>query len=151
MDPESISSLFLYLSVTTFSVTDYFLIALLIIFILINTFISGSEVAFFSLDTDDIDSLKNSSSPTKGHLLESLAGSDRLLASILVSYNVLNVAIVTLIIYLLRNIPSIISSTRLLVMLYLLIVVLLVLFIEIIPKLYALHNPLKVAQRHKKE
>ena len=83
MDPDSIIILFLNLSVTALSVTDYFLIALLLLLIFINSFVSSSEVAFFSLDNDDIDLLKSSSTPSKGHLLESLANSDKLLASIM--------------------------------------------------------------------
>lgn len=150
MDPETISTSLLNLSVATLSVTDYFLIALLFILILINTFLSSSEIAFFSLESEDIDLLKNRSSSSKGHLLESLANSDRLLASILISYNVLNVAIVTLLIYLFSKVPSFTYSAISLFLLYGVIAILLVLLIEVLPKLYALHNPLKVAQRNMK-
>ena len=148
MDSESVSSLFLYSSVTTLSVTDYFLIAFLVLLISISSFLSCAEVAFFSLDNNDINSLKKSLSSSKGHLLESLANSERLLASILISYNVLNVAIVTLLIYLFRNTLTIEGSTYAIMLLYVSIAVLLVLIIEVLPKLYALHKPFKVAQRN---
>ena len=150
MDPDSITTLFLNLSVAALSVTDYFLIALLFLLILINSFVSSSEVAFFSLDDDDIDFLKNSSKPSKGHLLESLANSDKLLASILITYNVINVAIITLLVYLFNKASIFASSVISLLFLFIAVAVVLILLIEILPKLYALHNPLKVAQRNMK-
>ena len=98
MDPDSTINLLLTVSVSALTVTDYILIGLLLLLILINTFVSSSEVAFFSLDSDDIDKLKSSSTPSKIRLLETLTDSDKLLASILIAYNVINVAIITLLI-----------------------------------------------------
>ena len=150
MDPDSIITLFLNLSVTTLTVTDYFLFALLLLLILLNTFVSSSEVAFFSLDDDDIDCLKSGSSPSKGHLLEALVNSDRLLASILISYNVINVAIITLLVYLFNKASIFTSSVLSLLFLFIAVAIVLILLIEILPKLYAQNNPFKVAQRNMK-
>ncbi len=148
MDPDTTTTLFLNLSVSAITVIDYFLIALLLLLILINTFVSSSEVAFFSLDSDDIDELKCSSSASKAHLLESLTNSDQLLASILIAYNVINVAIIALLIYFLREIPFFGSSQFSILLLFIGIAVVLILLIEILPKLFASHNPLKVVQRN---
>ncbi|NLZ96214.1 MAG: gliding motility-associated protein GldE [Bacteroidales bacterium] len=148
MESDSIITLFLNLSVTVLTVGDYFLIALILLLILINSFVSSSEVAFFSLDDDDIDSLKSGSSPSKGHLLESLANSDRLLASILIAYNVINVAIITLLVYLFSKTSDFTDSLVSLVLLFVAVAVVIILLIEILPKLYASHNPLKVAKRN---
>lgn len=148
MDPDSIITLFINLSVSAFTVTDYFLIALLILLILINTFVSSSEVAFFSLDNDDIDELKSSSSPNKAHLLETLTNYDQLLASILITYNVINVAIIALLIYLLNKTPFFVTSDMSLLLLFVGIAIVLILIIEILPKLFASHNPLKVVKRN---
>ena len=151
MDPDSTITLLLNLSVSVLSVTDYILIGLLLLLILINTFVSSSEVAFFSLNSDDIDKLKSSSTPSKIRLLETLTDSDKLLASILIAYNVINVAIITLLIYLYKqfNVNSLPGESKLnLLLLFGVIVIVLVLIIEILPKLFASHNPLKVVQRN---
>ena len=148
MDPNSTINLLLTVSVSALTVTDYILIGLLLLLILINTFVSSSEVAFFSLDSDDIDKLKSSSTPSKIRLLETLTDSDKLLASILIAYNVINVAIITLLIYLSAKVPLFIDSKINLLLLFGAIAVVLILIIEILPKLFASHNPLKVVQRN---
>ena len=147
MDSDSII-LFLNMSVTAFTFTDYFLIALLILLNLINIFVSSSEVAFFSLGNDDINELKSSTSFAKVHLLETLSKSDQLLASILIAYNVINVAIIALLIYLLRKISFFSNSGISILLLFIGIAIIVILLIEILPKLFASHNPLKVVQRN---
>lgn len=149
MDPDSTISPFFNLMVSALTVTDYYLIALLLLLILINTFVSSSEVAIFSLNSNHIDELKSSSSRSKISLLETLNNSDKLLASILITYNIINVAIIALLIYLFDidlnlNSPA---SYKSLLLPFAVVAVVLILLIEILPKLYASHNPLKVAQR----
>ena len=148
MDSESILFLFLNISVSVFTYTDYILIAVLILLIFINTFVSSSEVAFFSLDNDDINSLKSSTSPRKAHLLDTLTNSEQLLASILIAYNVINVAIIGLLIYLLNKVPFITNSGISILLLFIGVSTILILLIEILPKLFASHNPLKTVQRN---
>lgn len=148
MDPDSTIPLLLNLSVSAFTVTDYILIGVLLLLILFNTFVSSSEVAFFSLDSDDIDKLKSSSSPSKIRLLETLTDSDKLLASILIAYNVINVAIITLLIYLFSKVSFFFDSKLGVLLLFGAIAIVLILIIEILPKLFASHNPLKVVQRN---
>lgn len=148
MDPDSPIYLLLNLSVSALTVTDYILIGLLLLLILINIFVSSSEVAFFSLDNNDIDLLKSSSSPSKVRLLETLTNSDKLLASILIAYNVINVAIIALLIYLLNEVPFFTKTGVSFLLLFVSIAIVLILLIEILPKLFASHNPLKVVQRN---
>lgn len=148
MDPDSHINFLLNLSVAALSVTDYILIGLLLLLILINIFVSSSEVAFFSLESNDIDVLKSSSSPNKARLLETLTNSDKLLASILIAYNVINVAIITLLIYFFNRYPFFTSSEGSILLLFISIAIVLILLIEILPKLYASHNPLKVVKRN---
>ena len=133
---------------SVFTYTDYILIAVLILLIFINTFVSSSEVAFFSLDNDDINSLKSSTSPRKAHLLDTLTNSEQLLASILIAYNVINVAIIGLLIYLLNKVPFITNSGISILLLFIGVSTILILLIEILPKLFASHNPLKTVQRN---
>ena len=148
MDPDSTISLLLNISFSVLTVTDYFLIAFLLLLILINTFISSSEVAFFSLDNEDIDKLKSSSSPSKTRLLETLTNSDKLLASILIAYNVINVAIIALLVYFFNRVHLFTNLKINILLLFLFIAIVLILLIEILPKLFASHNPLKVVQRN---
>ncbi|MFA5462583.1 MAG: gliding motility-associated protein GldE [Dysgonamonadaceae bacterium] len=148
MNPFLIPSVFLNVSVAYFTPTDYILIAILVFFILISTFVSSSEVAFFSLDHNDMDEVKSSTSLTNVHLLESLANSDRLLASILIAYNVANVGVIALSLYFFNKVPFFISSGMGYFLQFLSITIIIVLFIEILPKLFASHNPLKVVRRN---
>ncbi|MDD3502174.1 MAG: gliding motility-associated protein GldE [Candidatus Cloacimonetes bacterium] len=134
--------------VSALTVTDYYLIALLFLLILINTFVSSSEVAIFSLNSNHIDELKSSSSRSRVRLLETLNNSDKLLASILITYNIINVAIIALLIYLFDVDLNSPASYKSLLLPFAGIAVVLILLIEILPKLYASHNPLKVAQRN---
>ncbi|MDD4727393.1 MAG: gliding motility-associated protein GldE [Dysgonamonadaceae bacterium] len=147
MDPDSLLFLFLNQLIVVYALADYFLIALLILLILISAFVSSSEVAFFSLSTDDMDTVKNSSLISNIHLLETLTNSDRLLASILIAYNVIDVGISALLFYILSKIPFFVNSGIGVLLMFLSIAVILILFIEILPKLIASHNPLKVVQR----
>ena len=148
MDPDSTITPFFNLMVSALTVTDYYLIALLFLLILINTFVSSSEVAIFSLNSNHIDELKSISSRSKVRLLETLNNSDKLLASILITYNIINVAIIALLIYLFDVDLNSPASYKSLLLPFAGIAVVLILLIEILPKLYASHNPLKVAQRN---
>lgn len=146
------SDLFLFLSLdisaSVFTYTDYILIGIIILLILVNIFVSGSEVAFFSLDSNDLDTLKSTVSSSKAHLLGALTNSDQLLASILIAYNVINVAIIALFVHLLRKIPFFTNFGFSLMLLLIGIAIILILVIEILPKLYASNNPLKVVRRN---
>ena len=92
--------------------------------------------------------MKSSSSTSKILLLQTLNNSDKLLASILIAYNIINVAIIALLIYLFYIDPVFTSSPVSLLLLFAGVAIVLILLIEILPKLYASHNPLKVAQRN---
>ncbi len=124
--------------------------------------ISGSEVAFFSLNANDINSLKQS--PTKNGLriLGLKEVPNKLLATILIANNFINVAIILLIALVLTQLfPAEIydqwsaafeQATGWKVAAYIfsgiintgLITTLLVLFGEILPKVYANSNHMKV-------
>ena len=133
---------------SAFTYTDYFLIALLLILIILGTFVSSSEVAFFSINTNDINDLKSKISFRNIHLLETLNNSDRLLASILIAYNVLNIGIATISFYLLNKIPFFHNLNIGFLLEVISNAIILILIIEILPKLLASHNPLQVVQRN---
>ena len=86
---------------------SYVLIAVAILVVLLLLFasamISGSEVAFFSLSPDDIKSLKDDDSKQSDRILSLLGKPRKLLATILISNNFINIGIVIVSDYILRN------------------------------------------------
>mgnify|MGYP002738713195 CR=1 FL=1 len=148
MDPFSSPLLHFLLLAAPLTSADYFLVGILILCIAVSIFVSSSEVAFFSLDNNDMEEVKNNTSITNAHLLESLSNSDRLLASILIAYNVANVGVIALSFYFLNKVPFFTGSGMGYLLQFISLTLIVVLLIEILPKLFASHNPLKVVRRN---
>lgn len=112
--------------------------------LLISGFISGSEIAYFSLTPSQLDELDNT--PKGEKIRYFLDYPERLLATILIANNLVNVTIVILCNYALGpifgNMPVVISFILQTVLLTFLIL----LFGEILPKLYANANNLSWAK-----
>jgi len=131
-------------------------LAIIFILIIFSAFISGSEVAFFSLSPTDIEEIERD----KIHIeiLQLLQKPNRLLATILIANNFINVAIVILSAFL-TSIAIVFPDNSSLEFIFQIVIVttLLVLFGEITPKVYANNNakkfslmmvtPLKVLQK----
>ena len=108
--------------------------------------ISGSEVALFSLNQTDLDDLSKKNSSTAKVISELLAKPKKLLATILVANNFINIGIVILFSYSLNSVFSIIESTLLkFIVEVVLVTFLLLLFGEVLPKVYASRNNVKFA------
>ena len=111
--------------------------------LLMSGFISGSEIAYFSLTPSQLDELDDT--PKGEKIRYFLNYPERLLATILIANNLVNVTIVILCNYALGpifgNMPEILSFILQTVLLTFLIL----LFGEILPKLYANSNPLNWA------
>ncbi len=148
MNQDLILFLYYSLSIYSFSYIDYFLLALLILITLLDIFVSSSEVAFFSLDNNDIDEAKNNSSKNNIFILDALTNSDRLLASLLILHNILNVGILILSFYFLSLIPFFSNSGLGILLQFIIIAFVLILFVEILPKLLASDKPLKIVSRN---
>lgn len=112
--------------------------------LLMSGFISGSEIAYFSLTPSQLDELDDT--PKGEKIRYFLDYPERLLATILIANNLVNVTIVILCNYALGpifgNMPEVLSFILQTVLLTFLIL----LFGEILPKLYANSNPLKWAK-----
>lgn len=112
--------------------------------LLISGFISGSEIAYFSLTPSQLDELDDT--PKGEKIRYFLDYPERLLATILIANNLVNVTIVILCNYALGpifgNMPEVLSFILQTVILTFLIL----LFGEIIPKLYANSNTLNWAK-----
>ena len=114
----------------------------IIVLIIFSAFISGSEVAFFSLTLQDIEELKKHEKHNE--VLNLLNQPNMLLATILIANNFINVAIVILSAYLASMIEVFPSGSHLdFIFQVVVITSVLVLFGEITPKIYANNNACK--------
>jgi len=138
----------------------------LILLLICSALISGSEVAYFSLSPNDLDNLEKEDAKTDKQILKLRNKPRKLLATILIANNFVNIAIVILSDYIIRNLLG--ESTLLVmgewianyvpleplflgrVINFLLTIVgvtfLLVLFGEVAPKIYANLNNLKFSR-----
>lgn len=121
------------------------IIALILICLLlyISGFASGSEIAFFSLSPNDIDELEPSKSSIDKNIQILRDDSERTLATILILNNLVNVTIVMLSGFVLREIVVFKVAWIEIFCATILLTFLLLLFGEIMPKVYSSMNPLK--------
>jgi len=124
------------------------LIALLAMFLLLicSALVSGAEIAYFSLDPSNIESLKNSKAKTSKLILQHLDTPKRLLATILITNNFVNVAVIILSTYIAINIFDFAQSPVLSFVIQVIAITTLILLIgEVIPKVYATHHAILLA------
>jgi len=121
-------------------------IVALFLLLILSALISGAEVAFFSLTKEDITKATESKSPIQKTVVELLENPQKLLATILISNNFVNILVVLLFAFIGDVIFSKISSVELkFVIEIVLVTFLILLFGEVLPKLYATRNALKFA------
>ena len=106
-------------------------------------FVSASEIAFFSLSPTDVGKIEEKRHAADGKILELKKDSERLLATILISNNFVNVAIIMLLNFFFSK-TLIFGDSRLLEFLFMtvLLTFLLLLFGEIMPKIYSSQHTL---------
>ncbi|NNJ59321.1 MAG: gliding motility-associated protein GldE [Lutibacter sp.] len=118
----------------------------LFLLLILSALISGAEVAFFSLTKEDITNATESKSTIQKTVVELLENPQKLLATILISNNFVNILVVLLFAYIGDVIFSNISSIELKFIIEIVLVTFLILlFGEVLPKLYATRNALKFA------
>ena len=115
-----------------------------IVLLLISAMASGSEVAFFSLTRNDIDELESRTDIAAKRVLELLSNRDRLLATILVANNMVNICLVIVVTQLVGEI-FIFTGAWEFVFNTVVITFLLLLFGEIMPKVFSQTNPVKMS------
>ena len=121
---------------------------LLIMFVLLvfSALVSGSEVAFFSLKPSDLDDLRENSNQNAKKIIHLLERPKRLLATILITNNVVNIAVIILSTFVTRIIFNIDDFLILgFVVQVIVVTFLLLLFAEVLPKVYATQNIIKFA------
>ncbi len=143
MDPEP-SSFLLILSAINVSL----IVGTVLLFVLLfcSALISGAEVAFFSLTKSDIEKGIDDGFRRLKIVSKLLERPKKLLATILIANNFINIGIVILFAYLGNDIFSKVSSILIKFVVEVIIVTFLILlFGEILPKIYASRNHIKFA------
>lgn len=121
-----------------------FALVVLLLMLLCSALISGSEVAYFSISPKEKKTLEDKQ--RKSRVLKLLESPKRLLATILIANNFVNIGIVVLSKYISDSIFNFEESPILRLFIEVIaITFLILLFGEIIPKIYANRNPLSFA------
>jgi len=122
-------------------------LAIIAVLLFCSGMVSASEVAYFSLLPKDKNRLKHSKSNSAKQVLKLLEKPDHLLATILVANNFINVAIIILSTYLSAIVFAGISNQLLYFLLQMVgVTFLLLLFGEMLPKIFAGKFPVKIAK-----
>lgn len=121
-------------------------IGALILLLILSALISGAEVAFFSLGQHELDKASESKSNYQKMVVTLLEKPQKLLATILISNNFINIFIVLIFAYIGDYIFASISSKILKFLIEVVLVTFLILlFGEVLPKVYASRNSIKFA------
>jgi gliding motility-associated protein GldE len=117
-------------------------IVIALILLMCSALISGSEVAYFSLEPADIDQFEQDDGKTSSRILKLLERPERLLATILIANNFVNIGIVVVFTYIVTGIMNFEGYPLWVPFVVQVVVVtsLLLLLGEIIPKVYATVN-----------
>ena len=107
---------------------------------MLSALMSGSETALFSLSKSEIEGFKNSSDSSERSIARLLARPERLLATILIANNFVNIGIVLIFEYLLRHYMVIDNDIIRVLVSVVLTTFLLLLLGEVLPKVYATGN-----------
>ena len=123
-------------------------VALLAAFLLLlSGFASGSEIAFFSLSPQDIDDLNPGKDARDARIQQLRDDSERTLATILITNNFVNVTIIMLCNYIFGHLVHFKVEWLEFLCITVLLTFLLLLFGEIMPKVYGRQDPLKFCRR----
>ncbi|MGM9799367.1 MAG: gliding motility-associated protein GldE [Muribaculaceae bacterium] len=131
-------------AVTVFSTGQSIALILAVLCLFISGFISGSEISFFSLSPNHDDEVEESKN--RDEIIRLLDNPDRLLATILIANNMVNVAIVVLTTYALSPLFAGLSALVSFLVQSVLLTFLILLFGEILPKLIANNKPVAWAE-----
>ena len=152
MDPDSylcrLADLFNGVTVSAPDAGAVIAIVLAMLLLYASGFVSASEIAFFSLTPSDLSDIEEEKHSSDTRIKSLLADSERLLATILISNNFVNVMIIMLCNYFFASVIDF-GGSRLLEFLVITVILtfLLLLFGEIMPKIYSAQNALAFSRR----
>lgn len=142
-----LQQLFADITVTPLTWATGLALIVVVILLMLSAYMSGSEVAFFSLSPADLDEVRNSKDKRDTIIQQLLADSERLLGTILVGNNMVNVAIVMLSNYIVSDTLDFSSAPILgFIVQVVLLTFLLLLFGEILPKIYCQNKSLQFSR-----
>jgi putative hemolysin len=122
-------------------------LVLVLLLILLSGFASGSEIAFFSLSPNDIDDLQPDKDNRDASIKLLRDDSERTLATILITNDLVNVTIVMLCSYIFGTVVHFQQEWMQFLCVTVLLTFILLLFGEIMPKIYSRQNPLRFCRR----
>ncbi len=140
MDPEPSS---LFISLVSFDGLLAVKCIVLLLLLICSALISGAEVALFSLSTTEVTQAEESGSKSMGIIARLIAEPKKLLATILVSNNFINIAVVLLFASIGEDIFAHLEPGFKFFIEVVLVTALILLFGEILPKVYASRNNVK--------
>ena len=148
MDPDSylcrLAELFDGVTVCSPSVGAIIAIVLAVLLLFASGFVSASEIAFFSLSPNDLSEIEEEEHSSDRKIMELLKDSERLLATILISNNFVNVTIIMLCNYFFAEVVDFGGSVIVeFLVITVILTFLLLLFGEIMPKIYSAQHTLK--------
>ena len=148
MDPDSylcrLAELFDVVTVTTPSFGAIVAIVLAVLLLFASGFVSASEIAFFSLSPNDLSEIEEEEHPSDKRIMSLLKDSERLLATILISNNFVNVTIIMLCNFFFAQVVDF-GGSVIVEFLFITVILtfLLLLFGEIMPKIYSAQHTLR--------
>jgi gliding motility-associated protein GldE len=145
---DSVSYNTLFLEIGFKHSVMFFSIIGVLVFLVISALIAAAEVAFFSLEPSDLETLHNSSSTQEKRIIELLNRQKKLIATIVIAHNLVNIGVVVLS----ENIFDTLLHNRVSELAEFIIRVVIVTFLivligEVIPKIYTKQNALRIAKK----
>lgn len=146
MDPDAflcqLADVFNGISVHTPSVSAIIAIVWAGLLLLVSGFASASEIAFFSLSPADLSAIAEKKNPSDEKISRLLDDTERLLATILITNNFVNVTIIMLCNFFFMTVFEFHSPVAEFLVLTVILTFLLLLFGEIMPKIYSAQKTL---------
>ena len=146
MDPDAylcqLANVFNGISVHSPTISAIIAIVLAGLLLLVSGFASASEIAFFSLSPSDLNAIDEKKHPSDEKIRKLLDDTERLLATILITNNFVNVTIIMLCNFFFMNVFVFHSPLAEFLILTVILTFLLLLFGEIMPKIYSAQKTL---------
>lgn len=130
-------------STSTFSTNQILALIAALLALLVSAFVSGSEIAFFSTDSQQMADLDDDEDPKSQRILSVIRQPEQLLATILIANNLVNVTIVVLINFALGPVFECMAPLWSFVLQTVILTFMILLFGEILPKLVANSNHMR--------
>ena len=146
MDPDAylcqLANVFNGISVHSPTISAIIAIVLAGLLLLVSGFASASEIAFFSLSPSDLNAIDEKKHPSDEKIRKFLDDTERLLATILITNNFVNVTIIMLCNFFFMSVFEFHSPIAEFLILTVILTFLLLLFGEIMPKIYSAQKTL---------